>query len=211
MKIVDEAIETYAIEHSSELPPLLEELAKRTRAETEAPQMMVGPLEGNLLRLLVGLSGARRVLEIGTFTGFSALCMASALPEDGELVTCEMSEKHASIARQFFERSPDGKKIDLRLGPALDTIRQLPADHFDVIFVDADKQGYPAYYEEAMRLLRKGGLLIGDNTLWGGRVLDPQDENTRAIVAFNQRAKNDPRVEHVLLPVRDGVHLIRKR
>ena len=211
MGFVDEAIEAYAIEHSSDLPPLLAELEARTRAETTAPQMMVGPLEGDLLRLLVAISGARQVVEIGTFTGFSGLCMAAALPADGKLITCEVDAKHAAIARSFFERSPDGAKIELRQGPALETVRKLPDASVDLIFIDADKQGYPAYYEEALRLLRQGGLLVGDNTLWGGRVLKPEDENSRAIVAFNQRAKEDERVDHVLLPVRDGVHLIRKR
>ena len=211
MNLVDKAIEQYAVDHSSRLPPLLGELAAVTREKTTAPQMMVGPIEGNLLRLLVAISGAKRVLEVGTFTGFSALCMASALPEDGELITCEVSEAHAAIARQFFERSPDGRKIKLRMGPAIETMRHQPELSFDLVFVDADKTAYPDYYEEALRLLRHGGLLVGDNTLWSGRVLQPEDESARAIVAFNERAKRDERVDHVLLTVRDGVHVIRKR
>ncbi len=211
MNLVDKAIEQYAAAHSSKLPSLLEELGAITREKTTAPQMMIGPIEGNLLRMLVAISGAKRILEVGTFTGFSAICMASALPEDGELITCEVSEEHASIARHFFERSPDGRKIKLRMGPAIETMRHQPDASFDVIFVDADKTSYPDYYEEAIRLLKHGGLLIGDNTLWSGNVLDPKDDSTRAIVAFNQRASRDSRVEHVLLTVRDGVHLIRKK
>lgn len=211
MKLVDEAIERYAAAHASALPPLLDELARVTRERTAVPQMMVGPIEGNLLRILVALLGARRVLEVGTFTGFSALCMASALPDDGRLLTCEVNEAHAAIARDFFRRSPDGHKIELRLGPALETLRGERDGAWDLVFVDADKTSYPAYYDEALRLLRPGGLLVGDNTLWSGRVLAPEDDDARAIAAFNEKARRDPRVDHVLLTVRDGVHLIRKR
>jgi len=211
VKLVDEAIERYAAAHASALPPLLDELARVTRERTAVPQMMVGPIEGNLLRILVALLGARRVLEVGTFTGFSALCMASALPDDGRLLTCEVNEAHAAIARDFFRRSPDGHKIELRLGPALETLRGERDGAWDLVFVDADKTSYPAYYDEALRLLRPGGLLVGDNTLWSGRVLAPEDDDARAIAAFNEKARRDPRVDHVLLTVRDGVHLIRKR
>lgn len=211
MHLVSEAIDLYAASHSSDLPPILEEVAAVTREKTTAPQMMVGRIEGGFLRMLVGITGARRVVEVGTFTGFSALCMASALPEDGELITCEISEHHASIARGFFERSPDGAKIELRLGPAIDTLRSLQAGAFDLVFVDADKEGYVAYYEEALRLLRKGGLLVADNVLWSGRVLDPREPSDHAIVAFNEAVRRDPRVEHVLLTVRDGMMLARKR
>ncbi|WP_373045770.1 O-methyltransferase [Vulgatibacter sp.] len=211
LTLVDEAIEQYAIDHSSPLPPLFAELAAETRARTTLPQMMVGPIEGNFLRMLVQLTGAKRVVEVGTFTGFSALCMASALPEDGELVTCEISEEHAAIARTFFERSEHGRKIKIRMGPAVETLRHLPEASFDLMFVDADKVSYPAYYEEAMRLLKHGGLLVGDNALWSGNVLEPKDDATRGIVAFNERANRDDRVEHVLLTVRDGMHLIRKK
>ncbi len=211
LTLVDEAIEQYAIDHSSPLPPVFAELAAETRARTTLPQMMVGPIEGNFLRMLVQLTGAKRVVEVGTFTGFSALCMASALPEDGELVTCEISEEHAAIARTFFERSEHGRKIKIRMGPAVETLRHLPEASFDLMFVDADKVSYPAYYEEAMRLLKHGGLLVGDNALWSGNVLEPKDDATRGIVAFNERANRDDRVEHVLLTVRDGMHLIRKK
>jgi len=211
MRLVDEEIERYAAAHTGDGPELLEELSRETRERTDAPQMMVGRIEGAFLRLLVALTGARRVVEVGTFTGYSALSMAAALPEDGELITCEVFEKHAAIAREFFEKSPDGKKVKLRFGPAIETLRSLPADSADLVFVDADKQAYPAYYEEAVRILRVGGLLVADNVLWSGRVLDPADDDTRAIVAFNQRVQTDPRVENVLLTVRDGMMLARKR
>ncbi|AKU91431.1 O-methyltransferase [Vulgatibacter incomptus] len=209
--IVDEKIEAYSAAHSSPLPPLLDALAERTRAETTAPQMMVGRLEGNVLRMLVSLTGAKRVVEIGTFTGYSALCMANALPADGELVTCEIEEKHASIARDFFDKSPDGSKIRLRMGPAIETLRGLPEQAFDLVFIDADKEAYPAYYEESMRILRHGGLIVADNVLWSGRVLAPGDASSRAIVAFNERVRTDDRVEQVLLTVRDGMMLARKK
>jgi caffeoyl-CoA O-methyltransferase len=211
MRMIREEIEAYAAAHCSELPPLLEEVAEVTRAQTSAPQMMVGRIEGGFLRMLVGLSGAERVVEVGTFTGYSALCMASALPEGGSLLTCEIDPHHASLARSFFEKSPDGGKIELRLGPAIETLRGLPDGSVDLIFVDADKEGYLGYYEEGLRLLRPGGLLVADNVLWSGRVLDPQGESDRAIVAFNERVAADDRVEQVLLTVRDGMMLVRRR
>ncbi|HLV61469.1 MAG TPA: class I SAM-dependent methyltransferase [Fredinandcohnia sp.] len=209
-KIVDPDIEAYAAAHASPLDPILDELAAVTRERTTAPNMMVGPIEGAFLRLLVRLMGARRVVEIGTFTGFSGLCIASALPEDGKLVTCELSDAHADIASSFFARTPLGKKIELRRGRALDTLRSLPTGDFDMVFIDADKEGYLDYYEEALRLLRHGGLVVADNTLWSGRVLDPKEPSDRALADFNEVVKNDPRVEQVLLTVRDGILLARK-
>lgn len=211
MKIVDEAVERYAAEHGDELPPLLAEVEAVTREKTTAPGMMIGRLEGNVLRMLIRLMGARRVVEVGTFTGYSALCMASALPEDGKVITCELDEKHAGIARSFFERSSDGKKIELRQGPASETLATLPDASFDLVFIDADKVGYPDYYEQALRILRTGGLIVADNVLWSGRVLDPQDENSRAIAAFNEKVRQDDRVDSVMLTVRDGMTLARKR
>lgn len=210
-EIVDPKIEAYAADHTVPVPALLEELAEVTRQKTTAPQMMVGRLEGAFLKVLVGLLGARRVVEVGTFTGYSGLWIASALPEGGELITCELSPEHAAIARGFFEKSPDGKKVDLRVGPALETLKTIEAGSVDLIFIDADKVGYSAYYEEGLRILRKGGLVVADNVLWSGRVLDPQEESDRAIVAFNEKVRGDDRVEHVLLTVRDGMMLARKK
>lgn len=209
--MIDEKVDAYAADHTTEVPALLQEVAEVTRQKTTAPQMMVGRLEGAFLKMLVGLVGARRVVEVGTFTGYSGLWMASALPADGELITCEISEEHASIARGFFEKSPDGGKIQLRVGPALETLQSLEDGSVDLIFIDADKTGYLAYYEEAVRLLRVGGLLVADNVLWSGRVLDPREESDRALVAFNERVHGDERVENVLLTVRDGMMLARKK
>jgi caffeoyl-CoA O-methyltransferase len=209
--IVTPAIEEYAHAHTSPRPPLFDELRELTYATMRSPHMQVGRLEGGVLKMLCALLGARRVLEIGTFTGFSALCMAEALPDDGELVTCDIDPRAVEVARSFFARSPHGHKIHVRLGDALETVRGLPAGSpFDLVFVDADKERYPTYYEAVLPLIRPGGLLVADNTLWSGRVLSPTDVEDRAIVAFNRLVNEDPRVENVLLPVRDGMMLARK-
>jgi len=209
--ITDPAIEAYAAEHSSPEPPLLEELAAATREFSEAHGMMVGRLEGRFLKLLVAISGARRVLEIGTFTGYSALSMAEALPADGQIVTCELSERHGEMAQRFIDRSPYRTMINIRLGPAIETLAVLDGE-FDFAFIDADKPGYLAYYEAVLPLLRSGGLIVTDNVLWSGQVLDVRDESrdTVALRAFNERVAADHRVECVMLPIRDGVTLIRK-
>ena len=175
------------------------------------PQMLTGPVEGTLLRMLIQVSGAKRVLEIGTFTGYSALSMAAGLPDDGALITCELDTEHARIAQSFFDRSPHGKKIRLRSGAALDTLHALPAEaQFDFVFIDADKENYVHYYEAVLPKLKPGGLIAADNTLWSGRVLKPKGQSDHAIVAFNAHVARDPRVEQELLSVRDGVLLVRK-
>lgn len=209
--IVPEAIDAYAAAHSSDHSPLLEELQAYTLAHCKQPQMLVGRLEGALLRLLVKLTGARRVLEIGLFTGYSALSMAEALPDDGELISCDRDPETSRIAQSFFDRSPYGHKITIRLGSALDTLKSLPLDSaFDLAFLDADKKNSCAYYDLVLPRLKTGGLLITDNALWSGNVLKPKDDTDHGLVAFNQRVQNDPSVENVLLTVRDGVMLIRK-
>jgi caffeoyl-CoA O-methyltransferase len=208
--ITDEQIERYAAEHASALPPLLDELIEETRQQFgERATMLSGRVEGTLLQLLVAVTGARRVLEIGMFTGFSAQMMAAALPEDGRLITCDVDPKAIAIARRYFARSPHGRKIDVREGPALETLRTLQGP-FDLIFIDADKGNYVNYYEAALPLLAPRGLIAVDNVLWSGRVLDPQEPDDHAIVAFNERVRADRRVSHVLLTVRDGVMLIRR-
>ncbi len=212
-ELVPPAIEAYTEAHTSPRPPLFDELREVTYASMESPHMQVGRVEGALLKTLVALSGARRVVEIGTFTGFSALCMAEALPDDGELVTCDIDPVAARTAQSFFDRSPHGRKIHLRLGDALAMLRGLPATpSIDLAFLDADKERYAAYYAELVPRLRRGGLLVADNTLWSGHVLAPRPdhETDRAIVAFNRLVTDDPRVENVLLSVRDGIMLARK-
>lgn len=202
--LVSEAIQNYADAFSSPEPELFQELATETRATQKDPQMMVGHSEGLLLRLLVMLSRARRVLEIGTFTGYSALAMAMALPADGELITCDVDPKATTLAQKFWARSPHGKKIRLELAPASDTIAMLKGP-IDFVFIDADKPNYIKYWDAVLPLVRPGGVLVADNVLWSGRVLDPQDDTTRAIAAFNAHVKKDDRVELVMLPIRDGV------
>jgi caffeoyl-CoA O-methyltransferase len=209
--IIPKKIEAYCLRHSSTGSKLLRELEKYTRRHCEYSQMLIGPHEGALLAMLVRLSGARRVLEIGTFTGYSALCMAEALPKNGRLITCEIKPGHAEIAQSFIDRSPHGRKIKLHLGPALETLAGLPrATKFDFVFLDADKENYVNYYEAVLPRLRSGGLIVADNVLWSGRVLAPKKTSDRAVVAFNKHVRRDPRVECVMLPVRDGVSLVRK-
>lgn len=208
--ITPEPIETYAAHHAPEEAPLLQDLARETYATMERPQMQVGRLEGGLLRLLVRAVRAQRVLEIGTFTGYSALAMAEGLPEDGALITCDIDAKTSAIAQRYFDQSPHGKKIQLRIGPALETIAKLKG-LFDLVFIDADKSNYQNYWDAVLPKVRSGGLIIVDNVLWSGRVLDPQDVDSRAIAAFNASVRSDPRTESVLLPVRDGITLAWKR
>jgi caffeoyl-CoA O-methyltransferase len=206
-----DGIEDYALAHSTPLPPLLQELVAETEREMgPLAGMLSGALVGQLLQTLVWVSGARNVLEIGMFTGFSALMMAAALPDDGRLITCDINPKTIAIAKRYFGRSPHGRKIEVREGPALGTLRSLSGP-FDVVFIDADKRNYTNYYEAALPLLARHGVIAVDNVLWDGRVLDPGDDDTRAIAAFNAHVRDDARVTSVVLTVRDGVMLIRKR
>ncbi len=210
--VVRKVIEDYAATHSSKPSELLRELEAYTVKHCANAQMLIGPVEGALLQMLIRAIGARRVLEIELFTGYSALAMAEALPADGELISLEVDPEIAKIAQSFFDRSPHGRKIAIRIGAALGTIETLPAEEsFDMVFIDADKENYANYYEAVLPLTRAGGLIVADNVLWSGRVLDPRKETDEAITRFNIRAQEDPRVENVLLTVRDGVMLIRKK
>ena len=208
--LVDEKLEEYAERHTTPPDPLLTELAKETRATMASPQMLTGPIEGRFLEVLVAATGAKRVLEIGTFTGYSALSMAAALPPDGRIDTLDIAPKHADVAQRYFDRSPHGDKITLHLGPAVDTISGLEGE-FDLVFIDADKENYDAYFEAVLPRLSERGLIAIDNTLWSGRVLDPPDETTRLIAALNDKLAADERVVAVQLTVRDGVTLVRRR
>lgn len=206
-----EGIAEYAEAHTTPLPPLLEELVATTEHEMgAAASMLSGRVVGQLLQTLVAVTGATRVLEIGMFTGFSALMMAEALPGHGRIVTCDVNPGTIAIARAHYARSPHGHKIEVREGPALETMKTLSGP-FGVVFIDADKANYTHYYEAALPLLAPTGVIVVDNVLWDGRVLDPQDGDGRAIAAFNDHVAADPRVRHVLLTVRDGVMLIRRR
>jgi caffeoyl-CoA O-methyltransferase len=207
--IVDPPVEEYAESHSSPDGDLFERLAAETREKTTTPQMMVGLLEGRFLGVLVRSLRARRVLELGTFTGYSCISMALALPPGGRIVTCDVNEETTTIAHRYAEEAGVADRIDFRLGPALETIAQLDGA-FELVFIDADKENYVNYYEATLPLLADSGLMVVDNTLWSGRVADPSndDESTRAIKALNERVRDDPRVENVLLTVRDGMNLV---
>ncbi|PMZ78365.1 O-methyltransferase [Pseudomonas sp. FW305-70] len=213
---LDDALYQYLLDVSLRETPLL----KRLRDETQALPMarwQVAPEQGQFLALLVKLTGARRLLEVGTFTGYSALCMAAALPADGSLICCDIPGDYNAIARRYWQEAGLIGRIDLRLAPALETLRELErqgqGEQFDLVFIDADKANYPSYLEHALRLLRVGGLALFDNTLWSGRVLEssPESADTRAIQALNLALKNDVRVDLSLLPLGDGLTLCRKR
>ena len=212
MKFLPPEIEAYAHDHTRPRPALFDELRDYTFEHAELPQMQVGRIEGALLKMLAALVGARRVLEIGTYTGYSALCLAEALPDDGRVITCDRSEEFTAIARRFWDRSPHGNKIELRLGDGLETVKSLASgEPFDMVFLDADKVRYPDYYDAIIPILNVGGLLVVDNVLWSGQVLAPESDASKAFAALNERVLGDDRVDNVLLPVRDGVNLVRKR
>lgn len=208
--LVDEALEEYAERHTTAVDPLLAELAAETHATMSAPQMLTGTIEGRFLELLVAGTGARRVLEIGTFTGYAALSMAAALPRDGRIDTLDIEPKHAEVAQRYFDRSPHGHLITLHLGPALESLTKLDGT-FDLVFIDADKANYDNYYEAVLPRLSERGLIAIDNTLWSGKVLDPPDDDSRAIAALNDKLAADERVHVVQLTVRDGITLVRRR
>jgi predicted O-methyltransferase YrrM len=209
--IVPEQIAQYVEAHTTPQPELLTELAAETTASLRWPAMLTGPVEARLLQALVWSSRATRVLELGTYSGYSALSMAAALPPDGRIDTCEINEAHADVAQRYFDRSPYGDRITLHRGPALETLARLDGP-FDLVFIDADKPNYANYYEAVLPKLAPRGLIAVDNTLWGGSVagLDEPDENTEHLRAFNDRVIADSRVVCVLLSIRDGVTLIRR-
>jgi predicted O-methyltransferase YrrM len=213
---LSDELAAYVVEFGSREPDVLARLREETAA---IPQhgMQIAPDEGAFLALLVELIGARRCIEVGTFTGYSSTAVALALPEDGQLVCCDVSEEWTSLARKYWGEAGVADRIDLRLAPAAETLDQLlaagEADAFDFAFVDADKTGYDGYYERLLRLVRRGGLIAFDNTLWGGEVLnrDTDDENTRALQALNAKLARDERITLCLLPMADGVTLARRR
>ena len=210
LPITDPAVAAYAEAHTTPHPGFMRALAEETRATLPVPEMLSGHLEGRLLEMLVFASAASRVLELGTYSGYSALAMARGLPEDGRIVTCEFSEETADFAQRHIEASPFAERIEIRRGPALETLETLDGP-FDLIFIDADKPSYPAYYEAAIGLVAPRGLIVLDNTLWGGKVVDPDDDRSRLMHELNERIVGDERVVCVQLPVRDGVTIVRLR
>jgi len=210
MDAVASDAEDYAWDHTTPLSALVEEVERFTLTQTPYPNMLSGRLVGRLLALAAQLSGARRAVDIGTFTGYSALTLAEAMPDNGKVLTIEKDRNFAKIAQDFFDRSACGRKISLRIGEAAQILKTLPDEETDLIFIDADKRNYSLYYTESMRILRNGGLILADNALWYGRVLDPKDDESRSVADFNELVKADPRAEKLLLTIRDGVYLIRK-
>ena len=205
MEIIDPRIEEYVERLTTPHDPLLAELSEETARELGMPQMLTGPVAGRLLEFLVWTSQPKRVVEIGTFSGHSALAMAAALPDAGRIDACEIDPERAAFAQRYFDRSPHGSKITLHVGPALETLEGLEGP-FDFVFIDADKEGYVDYYEAVLPRLAERGLIVADNTLWSGRVVDEPSP----IAAFNEHVAADPRSVQVVLSVRDGMTLIRR-
>jgi caffeoyl-CoA O-methyltransferase len=211
--LVPEAVEAYAAAHTTPAAGHLRALAEETRATLGSPGMLTGEVEGRFLELLVFLTRPRLVLEIGTYSGYSALSMAGALPAGGRIVTCELKDEHADVAESHIAAAGVADRVEVRRGPALDTVAGLDGP-FDLVFIDADKPGYLDYYEAVLPKLAEGGLIVVDNVLWSGRVADPpsadDDENTRALRTFNDHVAADERVVSVMLTVRDGITLARR-
>jgi caffeoyl-CoA O-methyltransferase len=204
----------YLVAHGSPPDPVLDSLANETRALGPIAIMQVAPEQGALLTMLVRLTRAKRVVEIGTFTGYSALCLARGLPDDGKLLCCDVSEEWAAVGRRHWEKAGVAHKIELKIAPAIETLRALPnTPSLDLAFIDADKVSYVDYYEEILERLRPGGLILVDNVLWNGAVINPQatDPNTEAIRRFNDHVAADRRVECVMASISDGLTFARKK
>jgi caffeoyl-CoA O-methyltransferase len=212
--ILNEALQSYlAPLHSGHGDALLEELRVETQKLCgERAVMQISGPQGTLLSLLIGITQARNAVEVGTFTGYSALCMARALPADGRLLCCDISEEWTAVGRRYWERAGVAHKIDLRIAPAGETLRSLPpGTKFDLAFIDADKPGYDAYYEALLPMMRPNALFVFDNMLYNGKIEDPVDEGALALNALNRKLSADPRVESVLLPFSDGLNFARVR
>jgi caffeoyl-CoA O-methyltransferase len=212
---VTSALQDYAVAHGSwPVDAVLRDLRKETAALGGPAGMQIGPDQGQLLTFLARLVGARHAVEVGTFTGYSSLCIARALPPDGKLVCCDISEEWTSIGRKAWKRAGLADRIDLRLGRALDTLRELPmGEHLDLVFIDADKGGYVSYWNELVPRVRPGGLLLADNVLWSGAIVDEtvDDADTQALRVFNDMVAGDDRVEQTVLTAFDGLLMARKR
>lgn len=206
----------YLLSISLREPDILASLREET-AKHPMVQMQIAPEQGQFMELLVQLMGAKKTIEIGVFTGYSSLCVALALPPNGQIIACDVSEEYTAIARRYWEAAGVANKISLQLGPAINTLDKLIAEGqagtFDFAFIDADKENYEAYFERSLQLVRNGGLIVIDNVLWSGRVADPQvqDESTTAIRTFNEKLRNDPRVTLSVVPIADGLTLALKR
>jgi predicted O-methyltransferase YrrM len=213
MDFLSPSLTAYTEAHTSPESELLRQLDRDTRAHVMAPRMLSGHLQGRFLSMISWMMRPHRILELGTYTGYSALCLAEGLAENGRLITIDQNEELEAFARSYWAKSPLNDRIDLRIGPAADIIPTL-TDTFDLVFIDADKRNNALYYELVFDKLRPGGFLLVDNVLWSGKVIDPlkpNDQDTASVLAFNELIQQDPRVENVLLPIRDGITIIRKR
>ena len=210
MKFNPEEIESYCKSYSLKDTLLLQELTKTTWNSEEIPQMLSGSLVGGLLQTLIKISGAVNVLEIGMFTGYSALKMAEALPQNGTLDTCELMDKHIKTATEWFKKSKNGFKITIHKGPAIQSLEKMKRSSFDLVFIDADKVNYPKYHKIALKLLKIGGIGVLDNMLWSGKVIDPLDKESIALRETAELIINNDRLSPLLLPVRDGVMIYHK-
>lgn len=206
-------ITAYADAHTSPESELLHRLNRNTHAQIMAPRMLSGHIQGRLLSLISWMIRPQRILEIGTYTGYSALCLAEGLTDDGKIITIDQNEELEAFARSYWQQSTVAKKIEFRLGVAADILPTL-TETFDLVFIDADKRNLSLYFDLIFDKLRPGGFILADNVLWSGKVVErakPSDLDTVAVQAFNQKVHDDPRVENVLLPVRDGIMMVRKR
>ena len=213
MEFIDEKIEAYALAHSQAESDILKKLNRETHANVLMPRMLSGHMQGNLLSMLSKMIQPKQILEIGTYTGYSGICLAQGLPENGKLHTIDINEELELMVRSFFKEAGLTNKINYYIGNALEIIPTIK-EIFDLVFIDADKKNYSAYYDLVFEKVQGGGYIIADNVLWSGKVLDAlekMDSDTKAIHDFNNKIHNDPRVEHMILPVRDGLMIVRKK
>jgi predicted O-methyltransferase YrrM len=213
MEFIDTKIENYALEHSLPESEVLKKLNRETHAKILMPRMLSGHMQGNLLSMFSKMIQPKQILEIGTYTGYSAICLAQGLQNDGKLHTIDINVELEKMVRSYFDEAGLSNKINYHIGNALEIIPQLN-ETFDLVFIDADKKNYAAYYDLVFEKVRSGGYIIADNVLWSGKVLDPKekmDVDTKAIDVFNKKIHTDSRIEHMLLPVRDGLMIVRKK
>ena len=210
-KLTQDSLLDYCRSNSTTNSSLIMNLEQYTWKNEDVPQMISGHLVGNFLKSIILLIQAKRIVEVGMFTGFSALKMAEALPDDGEIHTCELMDKHIKTAQSFFDQSDHGSKITIHCGPALESLEQMPSGSFDMAFIDADKINYLDYYKICITLIHSGGVIILDNMLWGGDVLDPKDDDAKSIRKTGDFIQSDTRIFNTLLPIRDGLMLCIKQ
>jgi len=213
MEILPEAIEDYVVKHSEDEPELLQQLSRETHQKILQPRMLSGHYQGRVLSMISKLIGPKYILEIGTYTGYSALCLAEGMQNDGELHTIDHNEELFDFQRKYFDKSDYGKQIHQHLGNALEIIPKLNMT-FDLVFIDADKENYSNYFNSIIDKLNPRGLILADNVLWSGKVIekiDDKDIDTKGVIAFNTLLKNDPRIETIILPIRDGLSISRKK